>query len=136
MKEKKNLPIRLAVGILVGFFLIGLFGIITEGDFEINSNLQKDNTSNSTINNTDNVSKEEDINSKYITLEEFNKIENGMSYEEVKNIIGSEGTVNSDTQVGDYKLVIYSWYGEDKVSNATFSFQNDVLTSKAQIGLK
>ena len=72
----------------------------------------------------------------YITLEDFNKISTGMSYEEVKNIIGSDGTVVSDTQVSDTHMIIYSWYGKDKISNANFNFQDDKLINKTQLGLE
>ena len=73
---------------------------------------------------------------KYITLSEFNQIENGMSYEQVKEIIGSEGTVMSETNVGDAHSIIYYWYGKDEISNANFSFTNNELINKTQIGLK
>lgn len=72
----------------------------------------------------------------YISLEEFNKIETGMSYDDVKNIVGCEGTLNSETEVLDTKMAIYSWYGKDGISNANVSVQNNKVISKAQIGLK
>lgn len=84
--------------------------------------------------NDNNIKQEETKD--YITLEDFNKINNGMSYEEVKNIIGCDGTVASDTQIADNNMVIYYWYGKDKISNANFSFQNDKLINKTQIGLE
>lgn len=82
------------------------------------------------------LSGEEKNISKYITLEEFNKIETGMTYDQVKEIIGSEGTVNSDTSYGGQRMIIYSWYGSDEISNANFNFENDSLINKTQIGLK
>ena len=70
-----------------------------------------------------------------ITLDEFNQIETGMTYEEVVNIIGSEGTLTSETTIGDTTSKMYSWDGKGIASNATFMFQNDSLTSKSQINL-
>lgn len=70
-----------------------------------------------------------------ITLDEFNQIETGMTYEEVVNIIGSEGTLTSETTVGDITSKMYSWNGKSITSNATFLFQNDSLTSKSQLNL-
>ena len=72
----------------------------------------------------------------YATLEKFNQIENGMTYQEVKNIIGCDGTLSSD--VGDeesYNLKTYYWYGKDNISNMVLMFENDVLNGKNQIGL-
>ena len=72
----------------------------------------------------------------YITLAEFNEIKNGMTYEQVKDIVGCDGTVNSDTEVMGSKMTIYSWYGKDGISNANVSIQNGKLINKTQIGLK
>lgn len=72
----------------------------------------------------------------YITLEEFNNIENGMSYEQVKNIVGCDGTIVSDTQVSGFKMTIYSWYGKDGISNANINIKDNKLINKTQIGLK
>ena len=72
----------------------------------------------------------------YITLDEFNKIENGMTYDQVKEIVGCDGTVNSDTEVMGSKMTIYSWYGKDGISNANVNIQDNKLINKTQIGLK
>lgn len=83
------------------------------------------------VNNTS----EENENKCYITLEEFNKIENGMTYDQVKDIVGCEGTVNSDTEIMGSKMTIYSWYGKDGISNANVNIQDNKLINKTQIGL-
>ena len=75
-----------------------------------------------------------------ISLEEFNKIEIGMTYEQVCNIIGGEGTLNSalDLEIGDeYKTELYSWTGDGAIgANANITFQGGKVMSKAQFGLK
>ena len=72
-----------------------------------------------------------------LNLEKFNKIETGMSYQEVVNIIGEEGTVLSESEIGNIKSTIYSWYGEGSIgANANVTFQNGKVVSKAQVGLK
>ena len=81
-------------------------------------------------------SEEKDEDKCYITLEEFNKIENGMTYDQVKDIVGCEGTVNSDTEVMGSKTTIYSWYGKDGISNANVNIQDNKLINKTQIGLE
>ena len=75
-----------------------------------------------------------------ISLEEFNKIETGMTYKEVCEIVGGEGTLGSsvDLDMGDeYKTEIYQWTGDGSIgANANVTFQGGKVVSKAQIGLK
>ena len=88
-----------------------------------------------TIPESSNVS---NVQTQYIDLEKFNNVETGMSYSEVCNILGYEGELISEGNIGDDKLdtKMYAYYGENLGSNANFTFQNDKLISKAQIGLK
>lgn len=75
--------------------------------------------------------------SEYITMDEFNQIKDGMSYDEVKNIIGFEGELSSKVTAGDITTVIYTWYGNGVAgSNANVTFQNDAAIAKAQVGLQ
>lgn len=75
--------------------------------------------------------------SEYITLEEYNKIETGMTYEEVAEIIGSSGTVSSQVESNSIKIVIITWYGNGVAgSNANVTFTNNTVSGKAQVGLK
>lgn len=75
--------------------------------------------------------------SEYITKEEFNKIESGMTYEEVVQIIGSSGSLSSKVDSDVVVIEIYTWYGNGMAgSNANVTFQNGKVTAKAQIGLK
>lgn len=74
-----------------------------------------------------------------ISKAEFDKIENGMTYEQVVQIIGGNGEVMSE--VGEkgtqYYTVMYMYEGEKGFgSNANFTFQNGKLQSKAQFGLE
>lgn len=75
--------------------------------------------------------------SEYITLEEYNKIEIGMTYEEVAEIVGSSGTVSSQVESSGFKIVIITWYGNGVAgSNANVTFTNNAVSGKAQVGLK
>jgi hypothetical protein len=74
-----------------------------------------------------------------VTLDEFNKISNGMTYEEVVEIIGGEGDLLSESGDKGTELhtVMYMYTGEgDLGANANFMFQNNKLENKSQIGLK
>lgn len=110
-KKQKSSAGRIILGIIIAFLGIGVLANIS------GNNENQDNKC-------------------YITLEKFNKIENGMTYDQVKDIIGCDGTVNSETEVSNIKMTIYSWYGKDNISNANVTVQNGKIISKAQIGLK
>jgi hypothetical protein len=71
------------------------------------------------------------------SLDEFNRIQTGMSYAEVCKIIGGEGTELSRTDVAGTSMVIYAWDGNSVAgANMNATFQNGRLMSKAQMGLK
>ena len=59
-----------------------------------------------------------------------------MTYEEIKNIVGCEGTLMSETEINEHTNKIYYWYGKDNISNANFIFENNKLISKTQLGLR
>ena len=119
MKTKKNhvgLYIFLFL-LLVGFIMIGMFGSSTDRIYEHSANK----------------------NDELITMDEFNQIQTGMTYEEVINIIGSGGTLTSDVSIGDekYHTQIYTWYGNTITgANANVTFQNGKVVGKSQVGLK
>ncbi|WP_238322927.1 DUF3862 domain-containing protein [Gorillibacterium massiliense] len=74
-----------------------------------------------------------------ITKAEFDKIENGMSYEEVSKIIGGPGEILSEVgQKGDdLYTVMYMYEGKGSIgANANFMFQSGKLQMKAQFGLE
>lgn len=74
-----------------------------------------------------------------ITKAEFDKIQNGMTYEQVTEIIGGPGevTAESGTKGTDLYTVIYQYKGEgDLGANASMTFQGGKLEMKAQFGLK
>jgi len=68
-----------------------------------------------------------------ISMEEFNKIHVGMDYDEVCKIIGSDGELQSQSS----NIKIYAWDGDGSIgANASITFINDKVESKAQSGLK
>ena len=89
----------------------------------------------SAMSNVEDTTSDEDKGC-YVTMEKFNQINTGMTYDEVKNIIGCDGTLSTETSVGNQTLKIYGWYAKNGVSNATFSFTNDKLDAKSQLGLE
>lgn len=72
-----------------------------------------------------------------VTIENFNKIETGMTYEQVCELFGAEGTVASDVDIGEdeYKTTIYYWYDDSGIANCNVTIQGGKVIAKAQIGL-
>lgn len=70
-----------------------------------------------------------------ITQAKFNKIETGMSYDEVKGIIGSEGELTSESKIGNYESASYRWKGPN-YSNIFANFRDGKLQNKTQSNLK
>ena len=71
----------------------------------------------------------------------YNRIQNGMSYEQVKEILGDGGTESSSSDLGGVKTVMYEWKASGFVSsmdggNMNAMFQDDKLVTKAQANLR
>ena len=74
---------------------------------------------------------------KSLTLEKFNAVETGMSYSQVVDIVGFEGELGSQVDIGmgsEYKTEIYTWSNPGG-SNMNVTFQGGKAISKAQFGL-
>lgn len=69
-----------------------------------------------------------------ITADEFDEVKPGMSYEEVKNIIGGDGLLIADSGFpdGHYHSRTYKYDGEAADSEAEFKFNDDMIDSKSQ----
>jgi hypothetical protein len=70
-----------------------------------------------------------------LTLEKFDRLQNGMKYEEVVRILGAEGVETSNISAGSMQTVTYKWEGEN-YARITATFQNGELTTKMQSNLK
>jgi Domain of Unknown Function with PDB structure (DUF3862) len=123
----------IAGGIFAGFALLGVAcmafmgAAVDQADKEIKKELQ-------TPANAEKVDSSGD-EEKIVTYEEYKKIKNGMSYDEVKKIIGQDGEEISNTSAGGFKTVMYQWMNADG-TNAEVMFQNDKVDTKSQFGLK
>jgi len=77
-----------------------------------------------------------------VSMSEFNEIQNGMSYRQVVEIIGSEGNLISSNHMdgvpgvmAPIDTVMYQWTNPGG-SNMLAMFQNDSLNTKSQFGLR
>ncbi|MEK3729651.1 MULTISPECIES: hypothetical protein [Lysinibacillus] len=66
------------------------------------------------------------------TIVQFNKLENGMTKDQVFEILGGEGAVISES--GD--VVMYSYNGKSLGANASLMFQGSKLMNKTQMVLE
>lgn len=69
-----------------------------------------------------------------VTLEKYNKINNGMTYEQVKGML-EDGMLMSQTELLGTKSEMYGWINSNG-SNMNITFQNGKVESKAQFQLK
>jgi hypothetical protein len=70
------------------------------------------------------------------SMEDFNTLQAGMSYSQVCDIVGDQGTEMSRSEIAGYQTIMYSWNGNGILgANMTAMFQNGKLVSKAQFGL-
>lgn len=114
---QKNSPLTIVIMIVaLAFLFFAVFFFVSSGGED-----EPDSTTSVTI-----------------TLSEFNSIENGMTYEQVVQIVGGEGTLLSEVGEKNDELytVMYSYEGTEVGASANFTFQNNKLIAKAQIGLE
>lgn len=69
-----------------------------------------------------------------VTLEKYNQVKEGMSYDQVKGILG-EGQIMSQTKLMDIESTMYSWINSDG-SNMNCTFSGGKMALKAQFNLK
>jgi hypothetical protein len=68
------------------------------------------------------------------TLEQFESISTGMTYQDCKEIFG-EGELLSESEIAGASAKVYMW--QNKLgSNLNITFQDGKVVSKAQAGLK
>lgn len=126
IKQKQEL-----LGILA--IALSLFGL--SGIFEVSREIDQSTKEIERIFedpfNVDNI----DEDSLIITYDKYQQLQEGMTYEEVKEIIGNPGEELSRSSFDDYTFTMYSWTNPN-ASNMTATFENDRLSSKSQFGLR
>jgi hypothetical protein len=72
-----------------------------------------------------------------VTLANYTKLESGMTYAQVVQILGEPGEELSRGSFGGTTTVMYMWRGRGRIgANMNAMFQDDRLISKAQFGLQ
>lgn len=75
-----------------------------------------------------------------ITLAEFEAIKQGMTYQQVVQVVGTEGTLSSESGFDNFDgtktmFKTYSWNNAD-ISSASIGFTDGKVDNKFQVGLK
>jgi hypothetical protein len=70
-----------------------------------------------------------------VTQEKYAQILEGMTYQEVRDVIGTDGEELSHSDIAGFTTVAYSWRNPNG-SNMMIMFQNGRLVSKTQFGLR
>lgn len=118
---------KLIIIVIVIIVLVALIGSCASG-----AGNKSDNSNSSS--STASQGAQQDQDSTKIDADKFAKIENGMTYDEVVSIIGSEGSEQSTNEIGGVKTTMYEWES-DGWGVATITFQNGKVTNKTQFGV-
>ena len=70
------------------------------------------------------------------TMDKYNQIENDMSYDDVKEIMGEEGIETTSAENEAANITVFQWAGKTPGTSASISFQDGKVTAKVQLGLE
>ena len=71
-----------------------------------------------------------------VTLQQYEQIQDGMTYDEVVSIFGGKETSSSESEVAGIKSEIMTWNGNGTLAIVTIGFTNGEVSSKSQTGLE
>jgi hypothetical protein len=133
MKNSLNMVIVIFILVVLGCSCPKMEDIQKKIDESSKKTSNSDNISNTATKPAKDDGEAKD--SSDITMEKYNKIKNGMSYKEVKDIIGKEGTETMSSGNGKYKVTSYNWKGEN-FAFISVVLMGDKVTSKVQANLE
>ena len=137
MKKKMKMWKKVVIGIVAFMAIVSIFG---KGDVEEVSKPQPQEKPvvEEVVEEPEvkKVEKKKESKEKFITLENFEKLEIGMSYESVCEILNSKGKLSSESAIGSKKIKTYTFQDEGALfENIVLSFIDDKLQTKMQMGL-
>jgi hypothetical protein len=118
-KQENGPKIAILVLLLIGIIIV----------------LQSTLSNKNTVQTTAPISFEPTVSPPIITKAKYNLVTDGMTYNEVENIIGARGEDWASSGFGGDTTVIYSWRNSD-FSGATITFLNGRVFAKAQTNLR
>lgn len=136
--QKSNKVLWIVLGLLIGIpTVLGAGCVACVAILGVAGSQQQAGTASSSGTSTASSSgTSSSSSSSGVTLANYNKLQDGMSYSQVTGILGKQGTEVSSNNIMGTKTVMYQWEGDGWASNMNAMFQNGKLISKSQLGLK
>lgn len=73
----------------------------------------------------------------FITIQEYNQIREGMTYDRVEEVVGGWGELVDRTEINENTISVYVWHeNETSDTYATITFENGRVIDKVQSGLE
>lgn len=74
--------------------------------------------------------------SNYLTYQNYSRIQNGMSYSQVVDVLGGhQGVLDVSSSYGGYTLSYYTWSNQSGTRCIVVGFENNKVCAKSQYGL-
>lgn len=138
LPKSKNPTRSQALKVYGGTFFASLILTgLTAPKFEPSSTVASEATApGATLKPSDNTPPSAAPQSAGITMNQFNRIDNGMSQSDVERVLGGPGQEMSRVTIpGAPETVMYMWSNKDG-SNMNVTLQDDAVVMKAQFGLR
>ena len=111
---------------------IGGAGANNQGTDTTTSSQEVSNSSNESVAN-DTSTEQENIR---VTLEQYNQVQDGMTYDEVVSIFGGKENSSSESEIAGIKSEVKTWSGNGTFSVVSIGFTDGQVSSKSQTGLE
>ena len=111
---------------------IGGAGASNQGTDTTTSSQEVSNSSNESVAN-DTSTEQENIR---VTLEQYNQVQDGMTYDDVVSIFGGKENSSSESEIAGIKSEVKTWSGNGTFSVVSIGFTDGKVSSKSQTGLE
>lgn len=71
-----------------------------------------------------------------VTMANFNRIQTGMTYDEVVAILGPPTEQNSQVEIAGQRSAMFTWKADNWLGNMNITFSNGTVMAKGQLGLE
>jgi hypothetical protein len=123
---------------IIPIALIALFVVAGVAGGGSNTKTDSANAGTNAANVTDNAATAKKNDSK-VTLDEYNKVQNGMTYQQVKDIFGGAENSASSSSIGDQTVDTLTWNGDGFGDTVMIQFdgakESGKVMTKSQYGL-
>ena len=122
------------------FWVIIVVIIIAIGGAGANNQNENTTTSSQEVSNSSNESVANDTSTEQenirVTLQQYNQVQDGMTYDEVVSIFGGKENSSSESEIAGIKSEVKTWNGNGTFSVVSIGFIDGKVSSKSQTGLE